>query len=128
MRLLLDTHTLLWWHDDPDNLSESALSAILEKSNAVYLSVVNAWEMQIKSQLGKLSVPGSIKEVVDTELDGNGFQLLTVTLPHIYSLKELPFYHKDPFDRLLIAQARYEGLEFVTNDKDLEPYDVPVLW
>ena len=104
MRLLLDTHALLWWHEDSDRLSKPASEAIREPGSAVFLSVVNAWEMQIKTQLGKLSITGSVADVIRSEVASNGFRILPVTLDHVYGLGQLPLHHKDPFDRLLVAQ------------------------
>ncbi len=106
MRLLLDTHTLLWWHDNPKELSSKALDAIQNEENDVFISVVNAWEMQIKSQLNRLALPRGLEEIFNIELADNAFTLLTVELPHVYALKALPLHHNDPFDRLLISQGQ----------------------
>ena len=84
--------------------------------------------MQIKTQLGKLSVAGSVPDVIRSETVGNGFRVLPVMLDHVYDLDALPFHHKDPFDRLLIAQARHEGLTLVSGDKPIRAYDVKTLW
>ena len=128
MRLLLDTHTLIWWHQDHTKLSKSAFEAIRDPDNAVLLSVVNAWEMQIKTQLGKLSVGGPVADMIRREIIDNGFHVLPVTLAHVYGLEALPLHHKDPFDRLLIAQAQHEGLTLVSRDEHLGRYAVPRLW
>ena len=128
MNLLLDTHTLLWWHDNPRQLSSKALDAIQNEENAVFISVVNAWEMQIKSQLNRLTLPRGLEEIFNIEVSDNAFSLLKVELPHVYALKALPLHHNDPFDRLLISQARAEGLTLVSNDGEFEKYDVALLW
>ena len=128
MKLLLDTHALIWWHEDNAKLSRAAFEAIRDPDNAVFLSVVNAWEMQIKTQLGKLSVANSVPDVIRSEIEGNGFRVLPVTLDYVYDLDARPFHHKDPFDRLLIAQARHEGLTLVSSDKPIRAYDVKTLW
>lgn len=128
MKLLLDTHTFIWWQQDNTKLSAKALAAIRHPENTVYLSVINAWEMQIKHQLGKLTVHKPITEMVDYEVNENGFQILPVLLDHVYMLDELPLHHKDPFDRLLIAQAKKEGLTLVSDDTPMRAYNVTLLW
>ena len=128
MRLLLDTHTLLWWHDKPKELSSKALDAIQNEENEVFISVVNAWEMQIKSQLNRLTLPRGLEEIFNIEMDDNAFSLLTVELSHVYSLKTLPLHHNDPFDRLLISQARAEDLTLVSTDGEFKKYEVDLLW
>ena len=128
MRLLLDTHVLLWWHDQPARLTATAYSAIKDLGNAVFLSVVNGWEIQIKAQLGKLTLPKPLRVLLQEEQATNGFRLLPVTLEHVYALDSFPLYHRDPFDRLLIAQAHQEGLILVTHDPQFSAYSVPLLW
>ena len=127
MRLLLDTHVLLWWHDQPARLTETASSAINDLGNDVFLSVVNGWEIQIKAQLGKLTLPKPLRVL----LRGGGnerFQGTAVPLEHVYALDSVPLHHRDPFDRLLIAQAHQEGLTVVTHDPKFSAYSIPVLW
>ena len=119
MRLLLDTHVLLWWHDQPARLTETASSAINDLGNDVFLSVVNGWEIQIKAQLGKLTLPKPLRVILQEEQATNGFRLLPVTLEHVYALDSFPLHHRDPFDRLLIAQAHQEGLILVTHDQQI---------
>jgi len=128
MRLLLDTHVLLWWHDQPARLTGTAYSAINDLGNDVFLSVVNGWEIQIKAQLGKLTLPKPLRELLQEEQATNGFRLLPVTLEHVYALDSFPLHHRDPFDRLLIAQAHQEGLILVTHDPQFSVYPVPLLW
>ena len=128
MRLLLDTHTLLWWHESHPNLSKRAADALTDPSNAVYFSVINIWEAQIKASLGKLTLRDPLPDVVDRQHRINGFGLLAVHAQHVYRLEGLATHHKDPFDRLLIAQALHEGLTLVTGDGVLSRYAVPVLW
>jgi PIN domain nuclease of toxin-antitoxin system len=105
MRLLLDTYVLLWWHDQPARLTETAYSAINDLGNDVFLSVVNGWEIKIKAQFGKLTLPKPLRVIPQEEQATNGFRLLPVTLEHVYALDSFPLHHRDPFDRLLIAQA-----------------------
>ena len=128
MRLLLDTHVLLWWHDQPARLTETAYSAINDLGNDVFLSVVNGWEIQIKAQLGKLTLPKPLRVLLQEEQATNGFRVLPVTLEHVYALDSFPLHHRDPFDRLLIAQAHQEGLTLVTHDPQLAAYAVSLLW
>jgi PIN domain nuclease of toxin-antitoxin system len=128
MRLLLDTHVLLWWHDQPAHLTETAYDAINDLGNDVFISVVNGWEIQIKAQLGKLTLPKPLPVLLQDEQATNGFRLLPVTIEHIYALDSFPLHHRDPFDRLLIAQAHQEGLTLVTHDPKLSPYSISLLW
>ena len=105
MRLLLDTHVLLWWHQAPHRLSVTAYHAIGDLDNEIFLSVVNGWEIQIKAQLGKLTLSKPLNAIVDQEQATNDFGLLSVTMAHVYALDRFPLHHRDPFDRLLVAQA-----------------------
>ena len=128
MKLLLDTHVLLWWHDQPARLTETAYNAINDLGNDVFISVVNGWGIQIKAQLGKLTLPKPLHVLLQEEQATNGFRLLPVTIEHIYALDSFPLHHRDPFDRLLIAQAYREGLTLVTHDPKLSPYSISLLW
>lgn len=128
MKLLLDTHTLLWWHEQNPRLSHSALTAISDPANTVFFSVVNLWEAQIKHAIRKMDLPDALPEIVRQQHNINGFGLLGVHASHVYQLDELGHHHRDPFDRLLIAQALHEGLTLVTRDGVFEDYGVPLLW
>ena len=128
MRLLLDTHALLWWHEAAPDLSRAAFDALNDPANTVYFSVVNIWEAQIKQSLGKLTISDPLPDLVNQQHRINGFGLLAVHVEHIYRLDGLASHHKDPFDRLLIAQALHEGLTLVTRDKDIAKYSIPLLW
>ena len=128
MRLLLDTHTLLWWHEAHPDLSQPAFAVLTDPGNTVYFSVVNIWEAQIKQYLGKLTIRDPLPDVVKQQHQVNGFGLLAVHIEHVYRLEGLASHHKDLFDRLLIAQALQEGLTLVTRDKAIARYTVPVLW
>ncbi len=128
MRLLLDTHTLMWWAGKSKRLPTKVLDLLEDSTNEVFISVANAWEMQIKAQIGKLTLHKPWPEIVRDEMTTNGFQLLRVELPHIEVLDSLPFHHKDPFDRLLIAQAIHENLTLVSNDPKFPAYPVTLLW
>jgi PIN domain nuclease of toxin-antitoxin system len=128
MKLLLDTHTFIWWSNEPEKLSESVLTACQDESNTLILSVVSVWEMQIKMQLGKLKINRPIEELIKTQQEANGLKVLPVELAHVLSLSNLASHHKDPFDRLLIVQARVEGAALVSADPVFSNYGVKVLW
>ena len=101
MKLLLDTHVLLWWLDDPVQLSEAAQLAIREVANVVYVSAATAWEIVIKKSLGKLEAPDNLDEV----LHECHFVQLPITIAHALAVQSLPMHHRDPFDRVLVAQS-----------------------
>jgi PIN domain nuclease of toxin-antitoxin system len=128
MKLLLDTHSLLWWATDRARLSPAALAACKDLSNTLMLSVVSAWEMQIKAQLSKLTLLIPLATMIDRELNVNGLTLLRVELAHVLALDTLPLHHKDPFDRLLIAQAQVEGATLVSSDPLFTRYGITLLW
>jgi PIN domain nuclease of toxin-antitoxin system len=127
MRLLLDTHVFIWWADDPEKLSPAALAALEDEANELLLSVASVWEMQIKIQLGKLKLSLPLKELVKNQQETNNLTVSPVALPHVLALEALPFHHKDPFDRLLIAQSIEEGLTLVTADSQFSAYSVKLL-
>jgi PIN domain nuclease of toxin-antitoxin system len=124
MNLLLDTHVLLWWLDDPTILlSEQASTAIKDPDNEIIVSVASAWEISIKKSLGKLETPENLKEMIAD----SGFELMSVDYEHVWQVKNLPSHHRDPFDRLLVSQAQIEQLTLVTRDSRLKAYSVPIL-
>ncbi|MEZ4590844.1 MAG: type II toxin-antitoxin system VapC family toxin [Chloroflexota bacterium] len=128
MRFLLDTHAFIWWDSAPDRLSEKALLAIQESDNKILLSVASVWEMQIKTQLGKLKLQKPLAELVSAQQNVNGIELLPIQLRHVLALDSLPLHHKDPFDRLLIAQAEAENAVLVSNDALIAQYSVDLVW
>ena len=121
--LLLDTHVLLWWLDDPSVIGADARELIADPRRPVFVSAAAAWEITIKRQLGKLEAPGDLEAVLEKER----FQHLPITVRHALAVDELPSIHGDPFDRIQIAQARLEGLTIVTRDRTIPRYDVPCL-
>ena len=127
MRLLLDTPAFIWWDSDPGQLSAPALAALRDPANEVWLSVASVWEMVIKVQLGKLTLRLPLTAIV-MQQQANGLKVLPVTLAHPLAVEGLPAIHKDPFDRLLIAQASVEGADLVSADQVLHQYSVRVLW
>jgi PIN domain nuclease of toxin-antitoxin system len=128
MRLLLDTHTFLWLDGSPEQLSATALAACEDPTNQLYLSVVSAWEIQIKHQINRLQLEVPLAEMIQGQQDANELSILSVELPHIYALEQLPLHHHDPFDRLLIAQAKAEQMPLVSADGQFAPYLVDVIW
>lgn len=124
MKLLLDTHIFIWWADQPERLSPAALSALQDETNEIVLSVASVWEMQIKMQLGKLKLSLPLKEIIQNQQETNDLTISPVALPHVLALDALPFHHKDPFDRLLIAQSIAEGFTIVTADSQFSAYSV----
>jgi PIN domain nuclease of toxin-antitoxin system len=127
MKLLLDTHAFIWWDSDPAKLSAPALAALRDPANEVWLSVASVWEMVIKAQLGKLTLRLPLADIV-MQQQGNGLQVFPVTLAHALAVEGLPAVHKDPFDRMLIAQANVEGAKLVSADQVVRQYPVRVLW
>ncbi|MCI0386176.1 type II toxin-antitoxin system VapC family toxin [Streptomyces sp. CNQ085] len=122
MRLLLDTHVVLWWLDDSPELS-GEVKDLLDTEPAVYVSAVTPWEISIKQSLGKLEGPADLAERVrDSQFTG-----LPVTAGHGVRAGRLPEHHRDPFDRMLVAQAQTEGMTLVTRDKWIPQYDVRVM-
>lgn len=127
MKLLLDTHTFIWWDSDPAQLSAPALAAVRDPANEVWLSVASVWEMVIKAQLGKLTLRLPLADIV-AQQQANGLRILPVTMAHALGVEGLPAIHKDPFDRVLIAQANVEGAELVSAGPVVRQYPVRVLW
>lgn len=120
MRLLLDTHVLLWWLDDRPALGAEAKELISLGENEVFVSAISAAEIAIKSSVGKLREPGDLEQ----QLDENAFAPLPLRIQHGLAVERLPLHHRDPFDRLLIAQAQCEDLTVVTADRAFDAYDV----
>ncbi|MBW2077682.1 MAG: type II toxin-antitoxin system VapC family toxin [Deltaproteobacteria bacterium] len=123
MNLLLDTHVLLWWLDDHPSLSQRAKSVIADGKNLAFVSAAVIWEIRIKHALGKLEIPANFLKVLDQQ----GFELLDITVDHAYAVGDLPSYHRDPFDRMLVAQAKLERLTLVTRDPRLKKYKIPII-
>lgn len=124
---LLDTSVLIWWLAEPFRLSTSAIRCIADPANQICCSVVNLWEIQIKVKLGKLDLDLPLTEIHRWVVEQEGWLMLPVQWPHIRRLDQLPLTHKDPFDRLLIAQAVEETLTLVTVDPLMRTYPVAVL-
>ena len=127
MRILLDTHIFIWWNGNLELLSASARSLCENPNNRLVLSLVSVWEMQIKFQLGKLAFHQPLREIVESQCQNNGIEILPITAEHIYALQHLPSHHRDPFDRLLLAQALIEQTPLLTADPIFQQYEVPLL-
>jgi PIN domain nuclease of toxin-antitoxin system len=123
MTLSLDTHVFLWWLDDPRKLSKAARKAIGDGKNTVYISAVVVWEIVIKRALGKLDAPDDL----EAAMAANRFLALPITIPHVVAVRALPDHHRDPFDRLLIAQASHEGFRLVSRDQQIARYGVSLI-
>lgn len=123
---LLDTHIVIWLADDESRLSQQVIDVLMDYNNKVYFSPINLWEMAIKKRQSHQDFQVDIDKLHEL-LVANGFEELTVTSRHVKLVEELPVYHKDPFDRLLIAQALSENLNLVTQDSKILQYDVSVL-
>ena len=123
MKLLLDTHVVLWWVDDDRRLGREARRAIAT-ADYVWVSAASGWEVATKIAKRQLRVSEPLRLTVSAD----SFTELPFTLKHAEELERLPFHHRDPFDRILVAQARVEGATIVTHDRDLEPYGVPMIW
>jgi PIN domain nuclease of toxin-antitoxin system len=128
MRLLLDTHALLWWDAEPDQLTNSVRDLLIAENTVVLLSLASVWEMQIKLQTGKLNLRLPLSSLIAEQQQNIGLQILLIDLPHIYALESLPEVHRDPFDRIMIAQAIVEGLPFVSADSVLDGYAIQRIW
>ncbi len=127
MRLLLDTHAFFWAAADPDQLHADARAAIEDSTNAVLVSAAVAWEISIKVALGKLTVPADPAVWFPARVRSLGFQTLDISAAHGLAIAGLPDIHRDPFDRIMIAQAQIEGLAFVTRDPENQKYPVNIL-
>jgi len=126
--LLFDTHRFIWWADEPMKLSRAALAALEDENNRLFVSDVSIWEMQIKVQLGKMKLKLPLEDLIESQQRDNEVTILQITTEHILALDNLPFHHKDPFDRLLIVQSIVEDFTIVTADTEFPAYPAKLLW
>ena len=126
MRLLLDTHVLIWWDSKPEKLPADIIALLSQPDTERFISVVSLWEIQIKHQLGKLTLAKLLSEIYESQRH-NQTSVLSVEPDHVFYLGSLPLHYKDPFDRLLIAQALVEGLTLLSKDEKFKLYGVPLL-
>ncbi|VAX19122.1 hypothetical protein MNBD_IGNAVI01-2280 [hydrothermal vent metagenome] len=128
MKYLLDTHTLLWIVTDSPKLSKKAKKLYLETDNTILFSLASIWELAIKSSLGKIEFDKTLEGFVEEHVKGNNIQILNIELPHILRVEQLPFHHRNPFDRLLIAQLIENNLSIISYDKIFDLYKVNRIW
>jgi PIN domain nuclease of toxin-antitoxin system len=128
MKLLLDTHTFLWFIMGNFSLSADARALIEDPANEKFLSVASLWEIAIKVSVGKLGLSAPFNTLIPQQLSANGFELLRLEINHAAALIGLPFHHRDPFDRLLIAQAMVEQVQIVSLDLAFDAYPISRLW
>ncbi|MGH8606417.1 MAG: type II toxin-antitoxin system VapC family toxin [Gammaproteobacteria bacterium] len=128
MNLLLDTHVLIWWLGSLPMLSADARDVVADPENEAFVSSASAFEIVTKYRLGKLPVAAAFIDGLDEHLRREGFKPVALSLPHALAAGRLPGPHKDPFDRMLIAQAQLEGFTVVTSDPVFQRYRVPVVW
>lgn len=126
MKLLLDTHIFIWWDSEPARLSGPVLALCTDPAHELVVSVASLWEMQIKRQLGKLDLRLPLAEIVAHQQETNSVTILPVAQAHVLALEQLPNHHRDPFDRILVAQALVEGATLVSADPLLKSYPVEV--
>ena len=127
MKLLLDTHTFIWFINGDERLSTKAKKEILKSSNKKFISMASIWEMAIKTSLGKLRINYPFKEVFN-QIEENGFVTLSIIFDHTLLVSQLEFHHRDPFDRLLIAQAIFENMKIISKDESFHKYQVKMIW
>ncbi len=123
MNCLLDTHVVLWWLDGGEGLSEKAFDAISDGKNVVFISAASIWEIRVKEAIGKLMIPNNFQKVLSSQ----PFEMLPVTAEHAHEISKLPLIHRDLFDRMLVAQARFEKLTLVSRDTLLKKYKIPLI-
>lgn len=128
MRLLLDTHAFLWAIAEQSRLSDRVRGWLEDGNNEAWVSIASIWEIAIKAGLGRLRLPSDLGGFLATQLVVSSFQVLPIALEHAVAVRDLPLHHRDPFDRLLIAQSRAEGLALVSRDARLKAYEVDVVW
>jgi PIN domain nuclease of toxin-antitoxin system len=128
MRILLDTHAFLWWVTDDERLSIPARTSIGASDNQVFMSAASAWEIITKVRIGRLPLPEPVDGFIARHLEENAFQPLAITMRHTFELEALPELHRDPFDRMLIAQAFAEDMPLVTSDHAIHSYAISTIW
>ena len=128
MRVLLDTHAFLWWITDDASLSPRAREIIGDGNNVLFLSAASAWEIAIKVGLGRLALPGRLERFIPEQLALNAIDSLPVQLSHALHVSNLPNHHRDPFDRMLVAQSQLENLPLLSADPRLAQYAIDILW
>ena len=127
MDILLDTHALWWLLEGNDKIPKTVIETIHDTEIVTYVSIASVWEVAIKISIGKLNFDGGIERFIET-IEDNDFSLLKISPEHIKTIVELPFIHRDPFDRMLIAQAMVEEMPIITTDTNIIKYDIKAVW
>jgi PIN domain nuclease of toxin-antitoxin system len=128
VKVLLDTHAFLWWLSDRRELTKRARGVISKGTNECYVSIASCWEIALKVSIGKLAIEGCLERFIPEQLAANAFGSLAIDLRHVLRTATLPFHHRDPFDRLLVAQALVEDLAVVSGDGVFDLYGVQRVW
>jgi PIN domain nuclease of toxin-antitoxin system len=128
MKYLLDTHAFLWFVTDDNRLSSKAKSIIQDSNNEIYFSAASAWEISIKTKLGRLKLGRNLESFIIEQLTENSFGPLAITVSHSLYTEKLPQIHKDPFDRIMISQTKVENMVLITRDKEIREYKVSTVW
>jgi PIN domain nuclease of toxin-antitoxin system len=128
MQYLLDTHVLIWWITSDHRLSSKAEAMIKSHRNTLFWSVASTWEISIKHSLGRLVFEEPPEDLLPSELNRNHIEILPIMNEHAFRAGQQPEHHRDPFDRMLVAQAQVESLGIISNDRQLRRYDVDVFW
>jgi len=128
MKVLLDTHTFLWWIADSPRLSARAREVIRDSNNELLFSAASGWEIAIKAQLGRLQLPDNLEQFIVEQLSLNTILVLPIQLRHALHVYTLPQHHRDPFDRMLVAQSQVENLPILTTDPHIAQYEVKTIW
>lgn len=128
MRALLDTHAFLWWISNDARLSERCRAIISNGVNQILFSAVSAWEIAVKAGIGRLAIPGDVETYIVEQVSRNRFEILPISLSHALRVSRLPNHHKDPFDRMLVAQAQVERVTILTGDAQIARYPIRVTW
>lgn len=128
MKALLDTHAFLWWITDNPQLSSTVKYILSNRSNQIFFSAASGWEIAIKAQVGKLDLPSNPEIYIAEQLEINSFQILPIELKHSLQTYYLPNHHKDPFDRILVAQSQVENLPLLTRDGKISLYEINIIW
>jgi PIN domain nuclease of toxin-antitoxin system len=128
MNALLDTHAFIWWVTDASQLSRNAKDFISDPDNQIFFSVASAWEIIIKVNTGKLNIPEEVGTYITSRVTDNRFKVLGIELAHVIQVAKLPDLHRDPFDRIILAQSQVMGIPIITIDRLIVQYDVAIIW
>jgi PIN domain nuclease of toxin-antitoxin system len=128
LKIILDTQVLIWWANDISNISDRVQNIIFDVDNELLVSLASIWEIQIKVSLGKLNLPRPLPDIIATQVSENQIKIMQIELSHIYTLDLLPHHHRDPFDRIIIAQAMDERVSIASIDKAFDAYSIQRIW